>query len=258
MLTPRWRRWWESPAPAARGSPASPTSWFADSSGDFESKRIAVVCADPTRRRTGGALLGDRIRFNSLRGGRVFMRSLATRGAKGELSESIRDVIAVTRPAFDLVIVETAGIGQGDSSITEICDLSIYVMTAEYGAPSQLEKIDMLDYRGLGGHQQGRPEKGPPMTHCAMCASSMQRNRSAHSGPRPKTLPVYGTIACSVQRRSGDHRAVSRPFDRCCSVTRGFDLGLGARALSGPDRSFACQRRGLERPSSGWPRVFAT
>lgn len=117
--------------------------------GDFADKSVAVICADPTRRRTGGALLGDRIRFNSLKSRRVFMRSVATRGAKGELSESIADVVNSLRYDFDLVFLETAGIGQGDSSVTEVCDLSIYVMTSEYGAPSQLEKIDMLDYADL-------------------------------------------------------------------------------------------------------------
>ncbi len=116
---------------------------------DFEDKQVAVLCADPTRRRTGGALLGDRIRFNSLRDPRVFMRSLATRGARGELSESMAGVLEVVKRGFDLVLVETAGIGQGDSAITEVCDLAMYVMTSEYGAPSQLEKIDMLDYADL-------------------------------------------------------------------------------------------------------------
>ncbi|MCP3958733.1 MAG: methylmalonyl-CoA mutase family protein [bacterium] len=116
---------------------------------DFDAKKVAVLCAAPTRRRTGGALLGDRIRFNSLKGGRVFMRSVATRGAKGELSESISGILAAVKRDFDLVLVETAGIGQGDSAISEICDLALYVMTSEYGAPSQLEKIDMLDYADL-------------------------------------------------------------------------------------------------------------
>ena len=114
---------------------------------DFADKRVAIACVDPTRRRTGGALLGDRIRFNCLKNRRVYLRSLATRGARGEISDAIRDVIAVIkREGFDLVFVETAGIGQGDSAITEIADISLYVMTSEYGAPSQLEKIEMLDY----------------------------------------------------------------------------------------------------------------
>ncbi len=116
---------------------------------DFADKKVVVICVDPTRRRTGGALLGDRIRFNSLKNPRVFMRSLATRGAKGEVSEALSEVLTVTREVFDLVLVETAGIGQGDSAVADLCDLSIYVMTSEYGAPSQLEKIEMLDFADL-------------------------------------------------------------------------------------------------------------
>ncbi|HBP22090.1 MAG TPA: methylmalonyl-CoA mutase, partial [Planctomycetes bacterium] len=93
---------------------------------DFPDKRVAVVCVDPSKRRTGGALLGDRIRFNTLRSGRVYFRSLATRGARGELSESLAGALATVKAAgFDLVFVETAGIGQGDSSITEHCDLPV-------------------------------------------------------------------------------------------------------------------------------------
>ncbi|MBL8896993.1 MAG: methylmalonyl-CoA mutase family protein [Planctomycetes bacterium] len=114
---------------------------------DFPTKSIAVICVDPSKRKTGGALLGDRIRFNSLQGDRVFMRSLATRAARGEVSGALKPVIDVVQAnGFDLVLVETAGIGQGDSAITEIADLSLYVMTSEYGAPSQLEKIEMLDH----------------------------------------------------------------------------------------------------------------
>jgi methylmalonyl-CoA mutase len=114
---------------------------------DFPTKRIAVICVDPSKRKTGGALLGDRIRFNSLQGERVFMRSLATRSARGEVSGALKPVIDIVQASgFDLVLVETAGIGQGDSAITEIADLSLYVMTSEYGAPSQLEKIEMLDH----------------------------------------------------------------------------------------------------------------
>ena len=114
---------------------------------DFSDKRVAVVSVDPTRRRTGGALLGDRIRFNTLKNPRVYMRSMATRESSGELSRAITDAISVCRRhGFDLIFVETAGIGQGDSAITQIAGVSIYVMTAEYGAPSQLEKIEMLDY----------------------------------------------------------------------------------------------------------------
>jgi methylmalonyl-CoA mutase len=118
---------------------------------DFPYKRVAVLCIDPTKKKTGGALLGDRIRMNSLglggAGHRVFMRSLATRGSGSEVSAAVKNVLAAIQShGFDLVLVETAGIGQGDSEIVEISDTSLYVMTAEYGAPSQLEKIEMLDH----------------------------------------------------------------------------------------------------------------
>ena len=114
---------------------------------DFPDKRVGVLCIDPTKKKTGGALLGDRIRMNSLGHGRVFMRSLATRGSGSEVSASAKNVLAAMQShGFDLILVETAGIGQGDSEIVDISDSSLYVMTAEYGAPSQLEKIEMLDH----------------------------------------------------------------------------------------------------------------
>src|SRR2546425_782703 len=108
---------------------------------------IAILAVDPSRRKSGGALLGDRIRMNAIAGGCVFMRSLATRGAESEISKSLPDVIAACKVAgFDLVLVETSGIGQGDAAIVPLVDASLYVMTPEYGAASQLEKIDMLDF----------------------------------------------------------------------------------------------------------------
>jgi methylmalonyl-CoA mutase len=116
----------------------------------FPEARIAVLAVDPTRRRTGGALLGDRIRMNSLRDARVFMRSLATRRRNAATSAVLDDAVALMRAqGFDLVVVETAGIGQSDSAIVDLVDVSLYVMTAEYGAASQLEKIDMLDLAGI-------------------------------------------------------------------------------------------------------------
>ncbi len=116
----------------------------------FPDKRIAVLAVDPTRRRTGGALLGDRIRMNSLRSERIYMRSIATRRQHLATSEMLGDHIAYLKAqGFDLVIVETAGIGQSDSEIVDMVDYSVYVMTSEYGAASQLEKIDMLDFANL-------------------------------------------------------------------------------------------------------------
>ena len=118
-------------------------------SREFPKKRIAILAADPTRARTGGALLGDRIRMNSIYGGNVFFRSLATRSRKA-LSSIIENAIeAVKSENFDLIFVETAGIGQADNPLEEIVDTSVYVMTSEYGAPSQLEKIEMLDTADL-------------------------------------------------------------------------------------------------------------
>ncbi|WP_071461016.1 fused isobutyryl-CoA mutase/GTPase IcmF [Bacillus massilinigeriensis] len=117
---------------------------------EISEKRVAILSVDPTKQKTGGALLGDRIRMNAIFSPRVYMRSLATRNSRSELSLAIHDAIAVVKAAgFDLVIVETSGIGQGDAGITDICDVSMYVMTSEFGAPSQLEKIDMIDYADL-------------------------------------------------------------------------------------------------------------
>ena len=107
---------------------------------EIPGKRVAVLSIDPTKQKTGGALLGDRIRMNSINSPRVYMRSLATRKSKSELSLAIQDAISITKAAgFDLIIVETSGIGQGDAEIAEIADISLYVMTSEFGAPTQLE-----------------------------------------------------------------------------------------------------------------------
>ncbi|MEN7343239.1 MAG: methylmalonyl-CoA mutase family protein [Pseudomonadota bacterium] len=116
----------------------------------FPDRKIAVVAVDPTRRRTGGALLGDRIRMNTLRAETLYMRSIATRRQHLATSEMLGDAISFLKSAgFDLVIVETAGIGQSDSEIVDLVDFSMYVMTSDYGAASQLEKIDMLDFADL-------------------------------------------------------------------------------------------------------------
>ena len=118
--------------------------------GCYPDMRIAVLAVDPTRRRTGGALLGDRIRMNSLRSERVYMRSIATRRQHLATSEMLADHILFLKSlGFDLVLVETAGIGQSDSEIVDMVDYSVYVMTSDYGAASQLEKIDMLDFADL-------------------------------------------------------------------------------------------------------------
>ena len=160
---------------------------------DFPEDRVAVLSIDPTRRRTGGALLGDRIRMNALRQGQVFMRSMATRENKGELSAAIREAVALCKAAcFDLIFVETSGIGQGDAGITDVADLSLYVMTPEYGAASQLEKIDMLDYADLVAINKF--EKRGALDALRDVRKQVQRNTEAwHTDPAE--MPVFGTIA---------------------------------------------------------------
>ena len=155
--------------------------------------RIALIAIDPTRRRTGGALLGDRIRMNAIDSGRVYMRSIATRGAEGEVPPVTPRAIEVCKAAgFDLVIVETPGIGQGDAGIVPYVDLSLYVMTPEFGAASQLEKIDMLDYADFVAINKFDRKGGKDALRDV--AKQVQRNREAF-GARPEDMPVYGTIA---------------------------------------------------------------
>ena len=155
--------------------------------------RIALIAIDPTRRRSGGALLGDRIRMNAIDGDRVYMRSIATRGAEGEVPLVTPRAIEVCKAAgFDLVIVETPGIGQGDAGIVPYVDLSLYVMTPEFGAASQLEKIDMLDFADLVAINKFDRKGGKDALRDV--AKQVQRNREAF-GQRPEEMPVYGTIA---------------------------------------------------------------
>ncbi len=116
----------------------------------FSDKKIAVVCVDPSKRKTGGSLLGDRIRMNSLSRSRVYMRSVASRGSGREIAQSLPEILKFLKQLdFDFIIAETSGIGQGNMAITEVSDLSMYVMTSDFGAQSQLEKIDMIDFAHL-------------------------------------------------------------------------------------------------------------
>jgi methylmalonyl-CoA mutase len=156
--------------------------------------RIAVIAVDPTRRKGGGALLGDRIRMNSLDGDRVFFRSLATRGAH-ELPEHLPAVIDVVKAAgFDLVVVETPGIGQGDAAIVPFVDTALYVMTPEFGAASQLEKIDMLDFADTVAINKF--ERRGAKDALRDVGRQLVRNREAF-GKQPADMPVFGTSAAT-------------------------------------------------------------
>jgi isobutyryl-CoA mutase len=160
---------------------------------DIREATVAVLSVDPSRRKTGGALLGDRIRMNAIGNPRVFMRSLATRGSGNEVSEALADAIGVLQACgFGLVIVETAGIGQGDTAVVDLADVSIYVMTPEFGAASQLEKIDMLDYADLVAVNKFEKRGGEDAVRDVR--KQVQRNRARWDAP-PEEMPVFGTIA---------------------------------------------------------------
>ncbi|TDI88986.1 MAG: methylmalonyl-CoA mutase [Chloroflexi bacterium] len=155
--------------------------------------KIGILAIDPTRRKTGGALLGDRIRMNAIYHPNVFMRSLATRDAVAEVPDYLREVIQAMRVSgFDLIVIETPGIGQGDAGIVPYVDASMYVMTPEFGAQSQLEKIDMLDFADLVVINKF-DRKGSEDAHRDV-SKQMQRNRQAFD-VRPDDMPVFGTIA---------------------------------------------------------------
>ncbi|MFT5725039.1 MAG: methylmalonyl-CoA mutase [Bacteroidia bacterium] len=160
---------------------------------DFDDKTIAIISVDPSKRKTGGALLGDRIRMNSIRDERVYMRSLATRQANLALSAHIdtaKDILKVA--GYDLIILETSGIGQSDTEITDHSDVSLYVMTPEYGAATQLEKIDMLDFADVIAINKF--DKRGALDALRDVKKQFQRNHKLFE-QNTHTMPVYGTIA---------------------------------------------------------------
>lgn len=159
--------------------------------------RVAVISIDPSRRKSGGALLGDRIRMNAIspwqQGARVFMRSLATRDFGSEISQALPDCIAAAQAAgFDLIVVETSGIGQGDAAIVPLVDIPMYVMTPEFGAASQLEKIDMLDFAAFVAINKF--DRKGAQDALRDVAKQVQRNREAWT-TAPDQMPVFGTMA---------------------------------------------------------------
>jgi len=160
---------------------------------DFDEKKIAVISVDPSKRKTGGALLGDRIRMNAISHERVYMRSLATRQSNLALSKYVQDAIDIVKSAnFDLIILETSGIGQSDTEIIEHSDLSLYVMTPEYGAATQLEKIDMLDFADVIA--LNKFDKRGALDAIRDVKKQYKRNHNLWD-IADDDIPVYGTIA---------------------------------------------------------------
>src|SRR5437867_1001499 len=193
-----------------------------------EELRIAVLSVDPTRRKTGGALLGDRIRMNAIHQPGIFMRSFATREAGSSLSAALSDAIAACKATgFELIIVETAGIGQGDAAIVPHADVSLYVMTPEFGAASQLEKIDMLDFADFVAINKFDRKGAEDALRDVR--KQVQRNREVfHTAP--DAMPVFGTIAA----RFNDD-GVTALYHAIADKLADHGLKLAERRLPRPD-----------------------
>jgi methylmalonyl-CoA mutase len=160
---------------------------------DFENKTIAIISVDPSKRKTGGALLGDRIRMNAIKNERVYMRSLATRQSNLALSKYVKEAVDVVKAAnYDLIILETSGIGQSDTEITEHSDICLYVMTPEYGAATQLEKIDMLDFADVIA--LNKFDKRGALDAIRDVKKQFKRNHQLWE-TNDDDLPIFGTIA---------------------------------------------------------------
>ncbi len=179
---------------------------------DFKNFNIAVICIDPTKSKTGGALLGDRLRFNCGSDPRVFVRSFATRHGTGEIITFLREAVQLLRARdFDLIVVETSGIGQGNADIVQVSDHSLYVMTPEYGAQSQLEKINMLDYADfIAINKFERPQA---LDAWRDVRTQVRRSRYAGQQQREHDYPVFGVIA----NRFNDD-GVSGLYRRICAT----------------------------------------
>ena len=193
---------------------------------------IAVLAIDPSRRKSGGALLGDRIRMNAIgdwgNGARVYMRSMATREASSEISDALPDALMLCKAAgFDLIVVETSGIGQGDAAIVPFVDESLYVMTPEFGAASQLEKIDMLDFASFVAINKFDRKGAPDALRDV--AKQVQRNRGEFASS-PDAMPVFGTIA---SRFNDD--GVTALYRHVADALRQHGLRSGGGRLSTPD-----------------------
>lgn len=189
---------------------------------NYTDKTIAVISVDPSKKKTGGALLGDRIRMNSISNQRAYMRSLATRESDKALSSHVQEAIDITKAAgFDLIILESAGVGQSDASILDYCDVSLYVMTPEYGAASQLEKINMLDYADVIAINKF--DKAGALDALADVRKQYKRNHTLWTA-KDDELPVIGTIAAQF-----NDAGVNRLFEQLMKV---IEKKTGARFAS--------------------------
>ena len=169
---------------------------------DFPEKRVAVLSVDPTRRKTGGALLGDRIRMNALANPKVYMRSMATRGSGMEVNRALNDVIGVAKAAgFDLIIAETAGIGQGDAAVVDLVDVSVYVMTSRFRRGQPAGKDRHAGFRRSGGHQQIRTPGGGRRASGRAQADAAQPGGLARPPGKDAGIRHHRQ---QVQRRRGD------------------------------------------------------
>lgn len=198
----------------------------------YPDKTIAILSVDPTKQRSGGALLGDRIRMNAVHSERVYMRSLATRNSGNELSAALKPAIAVVQSAgFDLVLVETSGIGQGDHLIAELADVSLYVMTSEFGAPSQLEKIDMLDYADLIAINKF--DRRGSADALRDVKKQVQRNHGRFDEPY-EAMPVFGTMASQFNDAGVDtlFAALMENLNRKCMLNWLVPASTGATAAT--------------------------
>ncbi|MCX6280455.1 MAG: methylmalonyl-CoA mutase family protein [Bacteroidetes bacterium] len=189
--------------------------------GDLKDKTIAIISVDPTKRKTGGALLGDRIRMNAIFDPRVFMRSLATRQSNLSLSKYVKDATMILQAAgFDLVVIETSGIGQSDTEIVDHSDLSMYVMTPEYGAASQLEKIDMLDFADIVVVNKG--DKRGALDAIRDVKKQYQRNHEFFD-KEVDEMPVFGSVAS--QFNDPGINLLYKALIRAISAKTGVDFG---------------------------------
>ncbi|HQZ71495.1 MAG TPA: methylmalonyl-CoA mutase family protein [Anaerolineae bacterium] len=202
---------------------------------DFPAMRVAVLSVDPTKRRTGGALLGDRIRMNSLAGGTVYMRSLATRGSGSEISAALDEAVQLCQAAgYDLIIAETSGIGQADASIIDFVDLALYVMTPEFGAQTQLEKIEMIDLADMV--VINKYDKAGAEDALRDVRKAYQRSHDRWHDPL-ESMPVYASMA-SQWGDEGCNQVYVILLQQLQDLAAGKRQGRSTR-LNGPTQAFA-------------------